>query len=56
MIPVKLNYEILDSRELFSINTAGTNTAYGLGVDLCVQAQLQSQIWITDVSSSQCFG
>lgn len=32
MIPVKLNYEILDSRELFSINTAGINTAYGLGV------------------------
>lgn len=31
MILVKLSYEILDSRELFSISTAGTNTAYGLG-------------------------
>lgn len=32
MTPVNLSYEILDSRELFSISTAGTNTAYGLGV------------------------
>lgn len=56
MIPVKLSYEILNSRELFSISTAGTNTVYGLGGDLCAQAQLQSQIWITDVSSSQGFG
>lgn len=54
MIPVKFSYEILDSRELFSVSTADTDTAYGLGGDLCAQAQLK-QIWITDVSSSQGF-
>lgn len=55
MIPVKFSYEILDSRELFSVSTADTDTAYGLGGDLRAQAQLKKQIWITDVSSSQGF-
>lgn len=56
MIPVKFNYKILDSRELWSISTAGTNIAYRLGVIFVCKYNYKARFEQQMFSSSQGFG